>query len=124
MGTGRQNRYVPLVSKRVRHVLHLVDELELDGDELRSLCHELDERQGCEVDLTECSTAEERELAMMLKCRIDAVARGETALVPMSDVMKQARGELRRIQGTRKPVRQACEGAAVPVRGFLLSDSR
>ena len=89
-------------SKRVSRVLHFVDELELNPAELRALRDELDARQECEIDLGACKTEEERQLALTIKGRIDAHARGEAELVPVGDVVKQAREELRRILGDRR----------------------
>lgn len=87
---------------RVRKVLKLVDELELDSIELRALRSELDARSECEIDLAACKDEDDRQLAVTIKRRIDAHARGELELVSMADVMKTGREELRRIQDQRK----------------------
>ena len=102
--------------KRVSRVLHLVDELELDAEELRVLRDELAVRQECEIDLEACKTEEDRALAVTIKRRIDAVARGEAKLVPVADVLKSARHELRR--------HAPREGDAFPVFGRLLRVAR
>ncbi len=65
-------------STRVRRVLKLVDELELDAEERRALRAELDAREACEIDLDACADDRERALARAIKQRIDAAARGET----------------------------------------------
>jgi len=93
---------MPAGSKRIGRVLHLVDELELDPAELRALRDEIDARQECLLDLDAAKTDDERELAVTIKQRIDAHARGAAELVPISNVMKVARDEVRRLQGERR----------------------
>jgi hypothetical protein len=73
---------------RVRQVLKLVDELELDQKELGALRKELDARGECEIDLAACTDGAERDLARTIKRRIDAAARGETRMVSMADANK------------------------------------
>ncbi|MGH7285193.1 MAG: hypothetical protein ACRELY_27030 [Polyangiaceae bacterium] len=73
---------------RIRKVLKLVDELELDGEELRTLRAELDARGECEVDLAACANDDERKLAQTIKTRIDAAARGTTPMVSMTDASR------------------------------------
>jgi hypothetical protein len=77
-----------VTTARVRRVLKLVDELELDQEELRALRKELDARGECEIDLAACTDAAERTLARTIKRRIDAAARGETRMVPMAEAHK------------------------------------
>jgi hypothetical protein len=90
------------VSPRVRRILKLVDELELEPAEVRALRVELGAREECEIDLDACANEDERQLALAIKQRIDAAARGEAKLVPISDVMKRAREGLRTIQAERR----------------------
>jgi hypothetical protein len=84
-------------STRVRRVLKLVDELELDAEERRALRAELDAREACEIDLDACADDQERALARAIKQRIDAAARGETQSLSMPqfwsavDARRQAR---------------------------------
>lgn len=73
------------MSPRLRRVLKLVDELELDRDELRTLRAELDARDACQIDLEACADGSERALAKTIKRRIDAAARGETKTISMTD---------------------------------------
>jgi hypothetical protein len=73
---------------RVRKVLKLLDELELDADELRELRAELDARGECEVDLDACADENERSLATKIKRRIDAAARGDTPMVSMPEATR------------------------------------
>jgi hypothetical protein len=75
-------------SARIRRVLKLVDELELEPEELRGLRAELDARGESVVNLDACKDESERALALVLKRRIDAAARGETSLVSMSEADK------------------------------------
>jgi hypothetical protein len=77
-------------SGRVRRVLKVVDDLALDPQELLALRAELETRQGCVIDLGACSGPEERKLAQAIKQRIDAVARGDAKLVPISDILRGA----------------------------------
>ncbi len=97
---------MPAASKRVRRILHLVDELDLDRAELRALREELDLRQGCEIDLDACKTPEERELASEIKRRIDDATQGSVELVPVTELLKRGREELRRIEASRQPPRR------------------
>jgi hypothetical protein len=85
---------------RVRKVLKLVDELELDPAELRALRAELDARGECEIDLDACENEDERQLALTIKRRIDAAARGETTIVSMADASRILR-ERRKARGRR-----------------------
>ena len=79
------------MSPRIRRVLKLVEELELDGQEISELRAELDARKGCEIDLEGCNTSQERALAETIKRRIDAAARGETRTVSISDANRVLR---------------------------------
>jgi hypothetical protein len=97
---------VPAASKRVRRILHLVDELDLDRTEIRALRDELDLRQECELDLDACKTPEDHTLASELKRRVDAAAQGHVELVPIADLLKRGRDELRRIDAVRQPARR------------------
>ena len=83
---------------RIRKVLKLVDELELDSEELRALRAELDARGECEIDLDACTTDEERALAQKIKTRIDAAARGKTPMVSMTEASRVLR-ERRKTRG-------------------------
>ena len=76
---------------RIRKVLKLVDDLELDAEELRALRAELDARGECEVDLDACADDNERALAMKIKTRIDTAARGATPMVSMSEATRVLR---------------------------------
>jgi hypothetical protein len=98
MSASVQSFGMPISSKRVSRVLSLVEELGLDAQELRALRTELDAREGAEIDHDARKTLEDRELASMLKRRIDA-ARGERRLNPMAAGMKIARQGLRRRRG-------------------------
>ncbi len=73
-------------STRVRRVLKLVDELELDPGELRALRAELDARGECVINLEACKDDHERALARTIKQRIDAAARGETQSLSMPEL--------------------------------------
>ena len=84
---------------RVRKVLKLVDALELDAEELRTLRTELDARGECEVDLSGCTNSE-RKLALTIKKRIDMAARGQTAMVSMAEATQVLR-ERRKARGRR-----------------------
>jgi hypothetical protein len=77
-------------------VLRLVDELELDADEIRSLRDELDTRKECLVDLAACTTEDDRQLALTIKKRIDASRRGETKMLTLAEANAFVRAELRR----------------------------
>ena len=77
-------RYDLFMSPRIRRVLKLVEELELDGKELRELRAELDVRGGCEIEPAACVDPSDRALAGTIKRRIDAAARGETQMVTMA----------------------------------------
>lgn len=84
------------MTSRVRRVLRLVDELELDPAELHSLRDELDARKECVVDLDACKTEEDRQLALTIKNRIDAFNRGEAKTLTMAEANTFVRAELRR----------------------------
>jgi hypothetical protein len=77
-----------VTAPRIRRVLKLVDELELDQEELLILRKELDARGECEIDLAACTDAAERALARTIKRRIDAAARGQTPMVTMAEADK------------------------------------
>lgn len=79
-------------------MLKLVDELELDDDELRALRAELDARGECEVDLDACADDDERKLALKIKNRIDAAARGATPTISMTEASRVLR-ERRKARG-------------------------
>lgn len=96
-----------LSSGRVRRVLKVVDELELDAQELLALRTELETRQDCVIDLDACADPEERRLARTIKERIDAVARGDAKLVPIGDILRGARDALRQAQADRRTRRRA-----------------
>ena len=83
---------------RIRKVLKLVDELDLDADELRALRAELDVRGECEVDLDACADADERKLALKIKNRIDAAACGATPMISMTEASRVLR-ERRKARG-------------------------
>ena len=87
-----------MTQARIRKVLKLVDELELDAAELRALRAELDARGECEVDLEACADADERGLALKIKKRIDAAARGDTPMVSMTEASRILR-ERRKTRG-------------------------
>lgn len=82
---------MPSASSRVRRVLKLVDELELDAEELRALRAELDARGECVIDLDACADEGERQLARTIKRRVEAAARGETRMVSMTEADKVLR---------------------------------
>jgi len=86
------------VSPRIRRVLKLVEELELDGAELNALRAELDALKGCEIEPDACADPADRALAETIKRRIDAAARGETRMV----TMVEANGILRARQRARR----------------------
>jgi hypothetical protein len=88
-----------VTTQRIRRVLKLVDQLELDQNELRILRKELDTRGECEIDLAACADATERELARTIKRRIDAAARGESRMVSMAEADRVLR-ERRQARGT------------------------
>jgi hypothetical protein len=71
--------------------MSLVDELDLDPEELRLLRAELDSRGECEIDLEACSGEDERALALKIKARIDAAARGETTTVSVTEATRVLR---------------------------------
>jgi len=77
-------------------VLELVDELQLDPAEVRSLRDELDAREECVLDLGACKTEEDRELAVTVKKRVDAFTRGETKPLTIAQGNAVVRAELRR----------------------------
>jgi hypothetical protein len=89
---------------RVRKVLKLVDELALDADELRELRAELDARGESEADLHACADADERRLAVKIKSRIDAAARGDTRMVSMPEAAQILR-ERRKSRARRTSAR-------------------
>ncbi len=86
------------MSPRIRRVLKLVEELELDGAELTELRAELDARRGCAIDLEACTDPADLALAKTIKRRIDAAARGESTMVTMTE----ANGILRDRQKARR----------------------
>jgi len=94
---------VSAASKRVKKALSVIDALELDGEELRELQNALNEREECEIDVGACKTPEDRELAMTLKKRLDAVARGESHTVSIREFIRRGREEVQRVQGARRP---------------------
>ena len=71
------------MSPRIRRVLKLVEELELDGAEL--LREELDARKACEIDVEACVDPADLALAKTIKRRIDAAACGETTMLSMTE---------------------------------------
>lgn len=80
---------------RVRRVLKLVDELNLDASELRALRTELGEREECIVDL-EGASEQERASLLTIKGRLDSVLRGETKTLTMAEGNAIAREDLRK----------------------------
>ena len=99
-------REVATASKRVRRVLHLVDELDLNRAELCALREELDLRQGCEIDIDACKPPEEREFASEIKRRMDDSTQGSVEIVPVTELLKRGREELRRLEANRQPSRR------------------
>ncbi len=83
------------VTSRVRRILKLVDELDLDPSELCALRRELDEREECVVDLAGTSE-QERASLLTIKGRIDSVLRGETKTLTMTEGNALVREELRK----------------------------
>jgi hypothetical protein len=81
------------VTSRVRRILKLVDELELDQAELRALRAELDEREKCVVDLEGASPAERASL-VTIKGRVDPNLRGEAKTLSMAEGNAIVREEL------------------------------
>jgi hypothetical protein len=79
-----------MTQARVRKVLKLVDELALDVSEIRLLRAELDARGESIVDLS-TADADERTLALTIKNRIDAAARGSAPLVTMKEAARVLR---------------------------------
>ncbi len=88
------------MSPRVRKVLKLVDELELDAAERRAVRVELDAREECIVDL-DGADDEQRAFLLELKRRVDTILRGEAKTLTMAEANAFVREELRKRRAAR-----------------------
>jgi len=92
---------------RVRRVLRLVDELELDPKELGELRDEIEQRRECVLNLEGVTDEAERALLVAVKDRVDAFFRGETKPLTLAEGTKVYR-QMRRERGVhRAPARRS-----------------
>lgn len=89
-------------STRLKKVLRLVDELELDSREIDSLCDELSARKGCVVDLSKCRNEEEKELVLLAKSRIESIENGSAEVLSEREFMRRVREHVRNTQKARQ----------------------
>lgn len=82
------------MTSRVRRVLELVDELDLDASELGELRAGLSAREECVVDL-HGADEEERAFLLDLKRRVDSILRGAAKTLSVAEANKIVREELR-----------------------------
>lgn len=89
------------MTSRVRRVLKLVEQLELDSSEVRELRAELGGYEECVVDL-DGADEQEREELLTIKRRVDQFLRGEVQPVSMAEANAFVRAELRKRREERR----------------------
>jgi hypothetical protein len=76
-------------SARVRRVMRLVDELEMDPREVQELTQELNQRPACVIEWDKVAP-EDRELVTLVEKRMN----GPSELLPIADMNRVARERL------------------------------
>ncbi|MFI5297969.1 MAG: hypothetical protein ACHREM_07705 [Polyangiales bacterium] len=90
-----------VMTPRLRRVMKLVDELQLDSEELRTLSRELSARSECIVDLDVARSPEERALMVTVKSRVDKVMSGEAKTYSVAETTRYVRDRLKAAQRGR-----------------------
>jgi hypothetical protein len=97
---GRKDLSMPVASRRIDRVLKLVDELELDPEEKRTLAAELLE-PPCVVDWEEVSP-DDQELVKLVERRLN---HSSGPMIRMTEAMRMARERIAELRAARSSTR-------------------
>lgn len=95
------------ISPRVRLILLVVDELQLDPQEIQALCKELDVRKGRSVDLSAGRVDADRAFVLLAKRYMNSVERGQLKMAIVGERLKMLREGIRLIKLKQQSKRSA-----------------